>query len=719
METIRNSLKILILLLAISILINTASACENQTIEDNLTASEVDTPDLIINITNDNIYDYFKSNNISSQYNEATIILGEDFEDLGVLTIKARNLTIDGNNHTLKNTVFSIEANGVVLNNLTLNVTDSFDDNENSALLVYRSSNVTISNVNINYDVPRDVDAYGIYSLATKWILNENLKIINTTINFNAGNRDMGRDYAIKLEYSPNAVLSNNIINAALPLRTIAFIGTTAYLESEFALAVGISNCNNLSFINNILNTSVNIRPECANPTLDSIFICDSDDCKFINNTMYQTDFITYPDEANYLYSLDIYRTNNLLVEGNNINVETTGGAYAAGTAYPIQLTGPAGGIIIRYNNISSKSNGPNIGIYSQNFNGENYITILNNIINVTGWAGNHSWALVAGIEAQDDNDIIMNNIIEIHNTHTVSQKDNLYGISYSQKTDSKHTYRVVNNTVISDGYYLAHMLDADNTTVTNNTLVRTDKYSDTNYDPFKRGDAIGEGTDEAKNNDFSGNRVITIFEYELEHQSNEIDGGEEFHYEIPQNVNNISNVIYGSGIAPVRPGFPNGNPLIPGSTTGGVNMGNGGGNNGFGIPDVADGDPTYTGLPNLNGDDGKSLSRKHATANVNTQNSFNDEGTSSNSYNNQIAHENATSSKTPSISGVASSGKASSSQAGSTGSAGGGSVSSRAYEITKEITEDDNSLIKFIGFAVACEILLIIGFRFKKGEEY
>jgi len=40
---------------------------------------------------------------------------------------------------------------------------------------------------------------------------------------------------------------------------------------------------------------------------------------------------------------------------------------------------------LIQHNNLYSKSNGPNIGIYSHNFNGDNYITILNNYINITG----------------------------------------------------------------------------------------------------------------------------------------------------------------------------------------------------------------------------------------------------------------------------------------------------------------------------------------------
>ena len=407
------------------------------------------------------------------------------------MTIKANNVTINGNNHTLKNTFFSIESSGVTLNNLTLCLNESDEDNDYAAIDLWRASGTTISNVNIDFNVPRDTSAYGIYSQGTEYSLINNLKIINTTININGNNRAEGRVYGIKMEYSPNAVLENNTINANLPLHTVAFMGTTANLDSEFVLAVGIANSDNLVFNSNVVNTNVNIRPECAYPTLDSIFICDSSDCNITNNVITLIDDITYKDEVNYLYALDGYRVDNLLIEGNRIRLGTAGGAYAAGTAYPIQLTGPASGVLIQHNNLYSKSNGPNIGIYSHNFNGDNYITILNNYINITGRAGNHSYALVAGIESQDNNDIIMNNVIEVHNTGKVELDDNIYGISYSQKTDSTHTYRVVNNTVISDGYYVSHMLDADNTTVTNNTLVRTDKYADTNYDPFKRGTEV------------------------------------------------------------------------------------------------------------------------------------------------------------------------------------------------------------------------------------
>lgn len=734
-KKIRKSVGVMFIsLLLLFIVLNGVQATENTTeiVSSNVTEPVVQCApedevleveqDLVFNITNDNLNDYFVRGKLKSDYSYATFFISEDMEDCGILAVQAKNVTINGNNHILKNTMFSIESTGVTLNNLTIMLSESDEDNDYAAIDLWRADDTTIINVKIDFNATRDASAYGIYSQGTRYSPINNLKIINTTVNINGDNRAEGRVYGIKMEYSPYAVLENNTINANLPLHTVAFMGTTADLDSEFALAVGISHCDNLLFNSNVVNTNVNVRPECSYPTLDSVFICDSKDCNITNNVITLIDDITFKDEANYLYALDGYRVDNLLVEGNRIRVGTDGGAYAAGTAYPIQLTGPASGVLIKYNNLYSKSNGPNIGIYSHNFNGDNYITILNNYINVTGRAGNHSWALVAGIESQDNNDIIMNNIIEVHNTGEVKWTDNIYGISYSQKTDSTHTYRVVNNTVISDGYYVSHMLDADNTTVTNNTLVRTDKYADTNYDPFKRGDAIGEGTDASKNNDFSGNRVITIFEYGLEHQSDEIDGGDPFVYVPPENVNGRTNVINGSGIVPQKPGFPGGNPLLPGNNGGGsINTG-GNTPGGFHSPDGADGDNGYNGFPDLSGDNGESLSRKPAWGNnAKTVNSFNNEGTASNSYNNNVvASENSTSSETPSVNGITSTGKSSSS-ASSVGAAGssGAQDSSKAYEITKSIVENGpDDILKFIALAVVCEILLVVGYRRKENED-
>ena len=83
----------------------------------------------------------------------------------------------------------------------------------------------------------------------------------------------------------------------------------------------------------------MNARPECAYPTLDSVFICDSKNCNFTNNRMYLADSITYKDEANYLYGLDIYRNENMAVENNTIRVETDGLKIKSYLIFKLKLT--------------------------------------------------------------------------------------------------------------------------------------------------------------------------------------------------------------------------------------------------------------------------------------------------------------------------------------------------------------------------------------------
>lgn len=686
--------------------------------------SDAETPDYGINLNSDNIDSYFKQGKLTYRYSYSTFHISENMDDLGILTIQADNVFIDGQNHTLKNTAFSIEGNGVTLKNIILNESTTFEDNEFAAVLVYNSNDVNLYNLNIDYAVPDNQEAYGIYSFPAYNKFIRNLKIVNCTINFRANNLEGGRDYAVKLENSLNTIFANNNLKAALSLRDVGFVGYSANLNSESSLGIGISGCDDLQFIGNNINVTVICPSQSKYPTLDAIFICDSKRCNFSNNNIILSDWITYK-EHNYLYALDGYRVDDMLIERNNIHVETSGGEYAAGTAYPIQLTGPASGIVIKNNHLFSISDGPNIGIYSQNFNGSTYLTILNNYINITGWAGDHNWALVTGIELQDNDDIVMNNIIEVHNSHAVAESDNLYGISYAQGTPGNHSYKVINNTVFTNGYYLSYMLTATNTTVTNNTLVRMDYYANTDYDPFKRGNTLGKETDGIKNNYFEGNRVITLFEYELAKQDNDVDGGEEFHYTTPTNTGGFTNIIDGNGIVPVRPGFPSGNPLIPGNNNGNAfnNPETNYGNNGLDIPDVPDGDPTFRDVPDLDDDDGKSLSTKKYGISEDTVNSYNNYGTSSNSFNNLVRFENSSSNDAPSVDGVASSGSSSKSSSGlnSAGSSGASAAkdSSKAYEITKNIIEDNpDSLVKFIVLAFVCEMLLIIGYRRKESDD-
>ena len=124
------------------------------------------------------------------------------------------------------------------------------------------------------------------------------------------------------------------------------------------------------------------------------------------------------------------------------------------GTAYPIQVNGPSKGVMIAYNNLTTFNFGPNCGIYSMNYYGQTQNYMISNFINVTGVASTHYYALVAGIEVQDSDDLIWNNTIIVNNIGEYSDSNNIYGISYSQSTDGNHKYNIQYNNVTTNGRY-------------------------------------------------------------------------------------------------------------------------------------------------------------------------------------------------------------------------------------------------------------------------
>lgn len=483
-----------------------------------------------------------------------------DFENLGVLSVMGNNVTVIGTDANFIDTAFAIGGQGNSLINVSMEMYVSLKDNDYSAICV-SGDDTTIDNLNLWYYVPSNVEAYGIQAYGTSKNKINNFKLTNSLIYFE-GHNDYKSvyNYGVFLFSTDNSLIYNNVIYGSLPLRNISW-GLSPSVPSiykDLALTVGVYDSNYLNFTNNYIHTTVNEIGYAAYPTLDSFYLDKSSNCVIENNTMYMEDFVTPKDIENYLYGLDIYGyLTNLTISNNDFTVNTTGGTYAHGTAYPIQLTGPLNNVSITDNMITSISNGPNIGIYSQNSAGSTYLTILRNIISVTGLAGTHEWALVSGIEVQDTNDEIRDNIIEVHSIDEVSEDDNLYGISYRQSTDGDHSYNVFNNTVFSEGYYAVAALEVKDSTFDSNTLYTSND------------DAVGRNSlkvfDEASSTfDDNNNKVKSIWDY-LADEYNTQDGGEDFVEEIPVNVNNITNNVDGSGTNPGsnNPSYNN-NPLMP-----------------------------------------------------------------------------------------------------------------------------------------------------------
>ncbi len=527
-----------------------------------------DVPDLIFNdtiyIDSKNVNDYFKDGVLESKYSNKTFVFSQDFDNLGKLNISAENVTIRGIGFKLTNTVFVLDSKNITLQDLNIDLDEAFEENEGAGILVY-SDYANLINLNINYAVPNNVEAYGIYAEGTSNNPIRNLRMFNSVINFE-GHNDKANVYnaAVKFVNCKDSLIENNIISSQLPLRNINFGPNGAELASDLVLTVGVEGCSNLSFIGNLLYSEVNQRPDYEYPSLDCMLISKSDNSLIANNSIFMSDFITKPGVDNYLYGLDIYNLNNLTVVNNNISIVTTGGKLAAGTAYPIQITGPISNVSVTGNDLYSFSNGPNIGVYSQNYYGSTSLLINDNNINITGLAGVHEWALVAGIESQDTYSIIRNNTIEVHSVGDVSVDDNIYGISYRQSTSGNHKYDIQNNTVYSDGYYGINLISSVDSKVLNNVLISFNpEVSNVTRTGFKYGDIK-----QHKNLESYNNRVMKAFEY-FSGRENVVDGGHDYSYN-PSNRNNIDNNFDGSDISSddTRKNYSY-NPLIPGTSDG------------------------------------------------------------------------------------------------------------------------------------------------------
>ena len=481
-------------------IISNCSAIENadihqQSDDGNIsTSDEPDIPDLInktsnnYNISKVNIDFYFKNGNLNGNYEGDSFLFLGDFDNLGVLTVGCNNVNLSGSNAHFKNTAFNIRANNVILNNITLTSNKEMDMND-YALIVANGDDITISNLNINYTAPSNVEAYAILVDGYNKHSASNLKIINSTIYFEGHNDNLDNyNHPIKLTCVDSLIIENNIINSSFPLKNVDYTIQNSVVDSNFVYAIGLEECFDFIIQNNHIISNVNKRPNVEYPTLNGVVIAKSHQGIFKNNSIYMTDFITRPGVENYLYGLDVQNVNDLCICENNITIITTGGKFASGTAYPIQISGPTSKINVTKNYLYSFSNGPNIGIYSVNFFGSTEISITKNIINVTGLAGNHEWALVTGIESQDTSSEIMNNIIEVHSVNSPSQNDNLYAISYRQSTGGSHTFNIQNNLAFSDGYYAVHLLSSDNSTIVNNTLISFNEDVKTGDNSYSKG---------------------------------------------------------------------------------------------------------------------------------------------------------------------------------------------------------------------------------------
>ena len=428
----------------------------------------VTTKELTNVVTNDTFFDYFGDDGmLLGDITFDTLIFKGEFSNLGVNVVYVpRAIVINGDNAVLRNIAIMCEQ-GTTLNNLTLNATNYVADTD-GALIYAIGSDVTVNNITIDYNATDGSNnAIAVYASGA-----DNFKLVNSTITFTGNNVD-GKVFAqgIKIAKSNNAVVDSNIIITSCPLVDVDY-SHWGSIDTDLVFAIGVEKSENVKIINNIVDNSAWTKGNNANfPTFDAFIAHTANNLLIKNNTISHTDVITPKGTSSYIYALDFYESNSVIVEDNRVLLNTTGGKEGAGAAYAVQVTGPYNNFVVRGNNLTTVSNGPNLGVYSQNYYGTTEITVENNWINVTGFAGPADFALVSGMEFQDTVAKAYNNTIYVQNVNEYNDDNNIAGITYVQSTSGSHQFDIQNNTIYSEGKYAVLIKSAKDSQIIGNTL--------------------------------------------------------------------------------------------------------------------------------------------------------------------------------------------------------------------------------------------------------
>lgn len=381
-----------------------------------------------------------------------------------------KSITINAAGATFHNIGFDLSVSQITLNGGTF----IFDDSAAVNAVIYDlGSGNTVKNTVINVTAPENNDFY-----AMNFYQPNGAQVLNNTIYYVDNYANTGNyNYVVKIKGGSHVNMVGNTIVAFLPLKDVDYSHWTPEPTIDYDLVAGVAveSSNYFNFANNTLNVTAKSRAGYY-PTLDAMIIVKSDNVNITGNKIYEGDDVSGEEETNYLYAIDIYRCNNILIDNNKIDLNSKGGNLTingTGAAYGLQLTGPHTGVMISNNNITTASNGPNLGIYSQNTQGATNLTIKGNIIKVTGRAGDNPWALVSGMELQDTYATVCGNTIDVTNVEGYQLGYCVYGISYSQSTSGSHTYNITNNTVrVPHGEYAVYLNGVTGTNVSYNYLV-------------------------------------------------------------------------------------------------------------------------------------------------------------------------------------------------------------------------------------------------------
>lgn len=377
-----------------------------------------------------------------------------------------RTISLNVAGATFNGVNFDLLSDGLVLDGATF-INDARSPSD--AYIYVTANNTVVQNLNVILTAGSNVDFYGI-SVENA----ENVTVLNNKITYTcAQDNSANYNYVIRAMNCKNLKIAENNIIATLPLKTVSW---SYGIGADYVLGVGIQDCEKLNFTKNNITITADRRVGLY-PTLDAVMIVGSNKAYVGDNKIIMNDIVTKVGEYAYMYGIDVYSCNNITINNNTVNMNgnNSGGNYSGngtGAAYCIQLTGPHTGVVISNNTLTTKNNGPNLGIYSQNYYGKTNLTIYGNHIDVTGKAGSDPWSLVSGMELQDTYATVYNNTICVHNTGNFTTGDYAFGISYCQETDGFHYYYIYqNNVTVCNGDFTIYLAQADSGSYINNNV--------------------------------------------------------------------------------------------------------------------------------------------------------------------------------------------------------------------------------------------------------
>ena len=428
-------------------------------------SSVASTNEVTVNI--DNYQDYFNS---TTGY----LTTSDDLKFVGTFeNVSFDNFVINQNvGLTFNNVLFKNVGFKLLANNLTLSGANFYGDasSSNGASIYVNAANVEVSDNTFELIAPEGQDFYAINVLNAN-----NAKLLENIIYYDVPTANAGNyNHVVRIVGSNNVKMNHNAIVSQLPIKAVDFSKPFPSIYTDLVAAVAVQSSNNFSLTNNDISANVSAIAG-GYPTLDAVIIVDSNKTYIYNNTITETDELTDENDVNYLYAIDIYSCFDLVIDDNTIELISGGGITqpkGLGAAYCIQLTGPYTATISN-NDLTSSNNGPNAGIYSQNYYGATNVTIVNNTIDVHGKASDNSWAVVTGMELQDTYATISGNNITVSNSNDDYQSSfNIYGISYCQSTSGSHTYNITGNIIfLENGHDTIHIINAINSNIEGNEL--------------------------------------------------------------------------------------------------------------------------------------------------------------------------------------------------------------------------------------------------------